>query len=268
MHLDAYLDRIGYRGPREPTDQVLRELTFRHATTIPFENLDPFLGKPVDLTPEALQRKLVESRRGGYCYEHNLLLKQALEAFGFDVTGLAARVLWNGPEDRITSRSHMLLQVDLPEGPKVVDVGFGGMTPTGVLDLREDVEQPTPHEPFRLVRRDGDWWMQGHVGDRWVTLYRFDLQRQHPVDYEASSWFLSTHASSHFTTGLIAARPVKDGRHALRNREYTFHRLGGASERRQLRDVDEVREVLDRVFGIQPPDVPQLATRLQSLFES
>lgn len=266
MNLDAYLERIAYHGPREPTLQVLRDIVWRHATSIPFENLTPFLGLPVDLSPATLQRKLVDDRRGGYCYEHNLLLMQALEALGFSVTGLAARVLWGGAEDRITPRSHMLMRVELAEGVKVIDVGFGGMTLTGVLDLRADEEQSTPHEPFRLLQRDGDWWMQAKVGEAWPTLYRFDLQRQHPLDYEASNWFLSTNPASHFTSGLIAARPVADGRHALRNRELAFHRLGGASERRTLRDVDELRAVLRDTFGLTLPDVPQLEPRLQSLF--
>lgn len=268
MNLDAYLARIGHDGPVEPTLPVLRDIVRSHATAIAFENLDPFLGLPVDLSQQALQRKLIEEGRGGYCFEHNLLLMDALQAIGFEVTGLAARVLWGGVEDRITARSHMLLRVELQEGTHLVDVGFGGMTPTGVLELRPDVEQPTPLEPFRLVQRDGDWWLQGRVGDAWPTLYRFDLQRQHPLDYEASNWFLSTHPSSHFTYGLSAARPVAEGRWALRNRELAFHRRGAASERRTLRDVDELRTVLRETFGITLPQVPQLEPRLQSLFDS
>ncbi len=268
MSLDAYLDRIRYAGPRQPTLPVLRDIVLAHATAIPFENLNPFLALPVDLTPEALHHKLVEERRGGYCFEHNLLLMRALTEVGFDVSGLAARVLWNGPEDRVTSRSHMLLRVDLAQGTHLVDVGFGGMTPTGVLDLRADDGQPTPHEPFRLVQRDGDWWMQAKVAGNWPTLYRFDLQRQHPVDFEAVNWYLSTHPSSHFTSGLVLALPAADGRHALRNRELAFHRLGGASERRTLQDVDELLTTLRDVFGLVLPDVPQLRPRLQSLFAS
>lgn len=266
MDLDAYLDRIGYHGPRAPSLQVLRDVAFRHAVSIPFENLNPFLGLPVDLSPEALERKLVRDGRGGYCFEHNLLLLRALETMGFEATGLSARVLWNGTDDRITARSHMLLRVELDGATRVLDVGFGGMTLTGVLDLRADGGQATPHEPFRLLQRDGDWFMQANVGGEWPTLYRFDLQRQHPIDYEAANWFLSTHSSSHFTSGLIAARPAVDGRHALRNRELAFHRLGGGSERRTLRDIDEVRAVLHDTFGLALPDVPQLEPRLQSLF--
>ena len=96
--LDAYLDRIGYAGPRTPTHDVLAAIHFHHALAIPFENLNPLLRLPVRLDVASLQAKLVHARRGGYCYEHNLLLSAALGAIGFRVTWLAARVLWNAPE--------------------------------------------------------------------------------------------------------------------------------------------------------------------------
>jgi len=33
----------------------------------------------------------VSARRGGYCYEHNLLFRAVLDTLGFETTGLAAR---------------------------------------------------------------------------------------------------------------------------------------------------------------------------------
>lgn len=266
MNLQAYLHRIGYDKPVAPTLEVLRAIVYHQATAIAFENLNPLLGLPVSLAPADLERKLVVERRGGYCFEHNLLLAQALQTMGFAVSGLAARVLWTRQEDEITARSHMLLRVDLDACTYLVDVGFGGLTLTGVLALQADVVQDTPHEPFRLLRRDGDWWMQAKVRGDWATLYRFDLQRQHPIDYEACNYYLSTHPSSHFVTGLVAARPVADGRYALRNRELAFHACSGASERRTLASVDEVLAVLENKLGLQLPQIPQLQTRLAALF--
>ena len=191
---------------------------------------------------------------------------RALEAIGFDVAGLAARVLWTQPPDRITPRTHMLLKVELDEGTHVVDVGFGGMTPTGVLALEYGRVQDTPHEPFRLLQCDGDWWMQAQVRGEWGTLYRFDLQRQYPVDYQATNHYLSTSPASHFTTGLSAALPFDGGRYALRNRDFSVHRIGQDSQTRTLADTAELREVLHDTFGVALPDVPQLQPRLQALF--
>ena len=77
LDLDAYLERIGYRGPVEPTRGVLDELHLGHVTRIPFENLDILLGLPIRLDLESLQRKLVQGRRGGYCFEHNTVFAAA-----------------------------------------------------------------------------------------------------------------------------------------------------------------------------------------------
>src|SRR5258706_13268600 len=152
IDLDAYFRRIGYSGERTPTLDTLRALQCRHTEAIPFENLNPLLGWPVRLDAASLEQKLVRDGRGGYCFEQNLLFLHVLKALGFSVLGLAARVLWNVPAGVITSRSHMLLRVDIGEEPYIADVGFGGQVLTGPLRLEPDTEQATPHEPFRLLR--------------------------------------------------------------------------------------------------------------------
>src|SRR5262245_38213377 len=189
IDLDVYFERIGYAGPRTPTLESLRALHARHPEAIAFENLDPLLGRPVSLDIRALQQKLVRDRRGGYCFEHNVLFSHVLAALGFAVTGLAARVLWNQPDDAVTARSHMLLRVDIEGGAHVADVGFGLQTLTGPLRLEPDVEQATPHEPFRLAGVGGAFKMQSKIDGAWRTLYRFDLQEQFGVDYEIANYY-------------------------------------------------------------------------------
>ena len=249
----AYLRRIGHGAPTAPTLETLASIVRHHAAAIPFENLNPLLGWPVRLDLSSLEEKLVAGGRGGYCFEHNLLLRAVLQAIGFRVTGLAARVLWNQPDDAITARGHMVLRVDLDDGPRIVDVGFGGMTLTGVLRLVPEVEQTTPHERFRLLERGGTFTQQALVAGAWKTTYRFDLQEQFPIDYEVTNYFLSTHPSSHFVTSLVAARAAAGRRYALRNRQFAIHHLGGDTERRTLDRDDELREVLARDFHIAVP---------------
>jgi N-hydroxyarylamine O-acetyltransferase len=115
--LDAYFARIGYLGGRTPTLERLETIIARHTEAIPFENLNPLLRWPVPLDPASLEEKMVRGGRGGYCFEPNLLLKNVLNALGYRVTGLAARVLWNAPEGAITSRGHMLPGVVKGEPP-------------------------------------------------------------------------------------------------------------------------------------------------------
>src|SRR5580704_18152588 len=157
VDLDAYLARIGYDGPREATLPVLCALHALHPAAIAFENLDPVLGRPVSLDLDALQSKLLGQRRGGYCFEQNAVFRSALEALGFAVTPLIARVVWMAPPDRpLGPRSHMLLKVDLPEGPYIADVGFGGQLSSAPLKLAEGLEQPTAEASFRLLPVAGD----------------------------------------------------------------------------------------------------------------
>lgn len=263
--LTAYFDRIGFGGETRPDRATLAALVAAHTGTIPFENLNPFLGLPVPLSLEALVDKLVDQRRGGYCYEQNGLFSHVLEAIGFEFTPLAARVLWMQSDEAVTPRTHKLLLVNLPEGRVLADVGFGGAVCTGVLDLVADTPQNTPHERFRLLRSNGEWRQQIEIGDDWRTTYRFDLSPQFAVDDELGNWWTSASPASHFTFSLIAARSPAGRRHVLRNFDYAVHVPGQESERRRLAGPEEVCEVLEGDFGIEPPDRHALAARLESI---
>lgn len=263
--LRAYFDRVGFSGKARPDRETLTALVAAHTGTIPFENLNPFLGLPVELSPEALVEKLVHRRRGGYCYEQNGLFSQVLETVGFSFTPLAARVLWLQSDEAVTPRTHKLLMLDLPEGPVLADVGFGGAVCTGVLELRADVAQTTPHERFRLQQMDGLWRQQIEIGGEWRSTYQFDLIPQLHVDDELGNWWTSASPASHFTFSLIAARSPAGRRRALRNFDYSVHVPGNDSERRRLDGPKEVCAVLERDFGIEIPDRELLRARLETL---
>ncbi|MFC4762707.1 arylamine N-acetyltransferase family protein [Dyella koreensis] len=263
--LAAYLRRIGYQAPVQPDLATLRALVAAHVAAIPFENLDPLLRVPVVIELEAIERKLVHAGRGGYCFEQNHLLRAALSAIGYEVTGLIARVLWGRDEDAITAQSHMLLRVDLAGESWLVDVGFGGQTLTGALKLEADTVQPSAHEPYRLLHADGVWRMQTLVRDTWGTLYRFDLQPRYPVDYVVANHYTSTYPESHFLHMLVVARSLPGRRLNLRNRDFVIHHLGGESVRRTLQNVAEIRDVLQREFSIRLPEHPELDQRLDAL---
>jgi N-hydroxyarylamine O-acetyltransferase len=265
LDLDAYFRRIGYGGSRAPTLETLRALHLRHPLAITFENLDPFLRRPVPLDLPSLEAKLVQRGRGGYCFEHNLLFKHALDALGFRVTGLSARVLWNLPDGVILPRTHMLLRVALDDQDYIADVGFGGQTLTAPMRLTAGIEQTTPHEPFRLLEVPEGFLMQALVGGEWRPLHRFDLQEQLLPDYELANWYISTHPQSRFVNNLTVARPAADRRYALLNAEFAVHHLGGPSEYRRLAGAAEIRRVLQEVFGLTLPEGPELDAALERL---
>ncbi len=266
VDIDSYFQRIGYAGSRDPTLATLAALHLHHPQIIPFENLDPLLKRPVRLDTEALENKLIFGGRGGWCFEHNLLLSRVLQAIGFRVTGLAARVTWNAPDDLVRARSHMLLRIDgLDAGPHIADVGFGGLTLTGPLRLVADVEQATPHETFRLLEADGTFVLQAQLRDAWKSLYNFDLQPQVLPDYEVWNWHLCHHPDSPFVNNLMAARVTLDRRYGLFNNKLSIHPLRGESQHTLLTTAAEMRGTLEHLFGIRLPGDPGLDAALTRL---
>jgi N-hydroxyarylamine O-acetyltransferase len=266
LDLEAYFRRIGYAGGRAATIDSLRALHRLHPQAIAFETLNPLAGWPVALDLAALQRKLVAGGRGGYCFEHNLLFSAVLRRLGFQVTWLAGRVLWGREDDAQTTRSHMVLRIDLDGESYIADVGFGARCLTAPLRLALDVAQPTPHEPFRLVLApDGALRLQVHVEDAWKSLYRFDLTAQFAIDYEVANYYLSTHPDSHFRHHLFAARSEPGLRYGLFDSQLSIHTVGGASEKRTLSSIAEMRTALTEQFRIALPDAPELDEALARL---
>ena len=257
LDLTGYFARIGYRGAADPTLDVLQELVTAHTQTIPFENLDPLLGVPVDdLNPEALADKLVHRRRGGYCYEHNGLMGYVLEELGFGVRRFAARVVWGAaPGAAVPSLTHTLLGVAPPGAPQLflVDVGFGGQTPTSPLRLETGSVQQTTHEPYRLQGRADTLVLQAEIRGEWQSLYEFATKTAPPIDLVVGSWYVSTHPSSHFVTTLMASLVTADGRCNLSGRHLSVHG-GGGTQKFELPDAATVVDVLGDRFGINLAD--------------
>src|SRR5215470_125826 len=156
VDLDAYCARIGYDGPRTPTLATLRALHELHPAAIPFEAVDVLLGRGVDIAPAVVDAKLIGSRRGGYCHEHNGLFKRVLKAIGFPVESLMARVLLNVPIGKTLPRGHVALRVMVDGEPWLADVGFGGCVATAPLRMNTPELQRTRHETFRVLAKGDD----------------------------------------------------------------------------------------------------------------
>ena len=272
--LTAYLARIGYEGPTDPTTEVLVGLVAAHNRSIPFENLDPVFGVPVfDLSEAALTDKLVHRRRGGYCYEHNGLMGYVLERLGYGVERFAGRVVWmSEPGAPLPARTHQVLGVTVPgvSGRQRVDVGFGGQTLTSPIDLAVGRVQATRHEPYRLTEGSEGLVLQCEIAGTWQPLYEFTDRPQPRVDLEVGSWYVSTHPKSPFVTGLTAARVTDDARWNLRGRQLAVHR-DGITEKTRFETADQVLAALTDTFGIDLTDVAApdvLAARVGQLLDA
>ena len=251
MDLEAYFDRIGYDGKREPTGEVLEALQLAHATHIPFENLDILLGRPIRLDLASLQAKIVTGRRGGYCFEHNRLFWAVLESMGYAVTPLAARVRLGS--SRLRARTHMLLMVTIDHAPLITDVGFGAGGLLHPIPLVANQPVRIYAWQYRLIREETFWVLQTLSETGWFDLYAFSLERQHPIDYEVANYYVSTHPASQFTQGLFVQQATPSRRCLLNDDALTIEHAPGKSSVREIRDKNERLGVLAEIFDLHFP---------------
>jgi N-hydroxyarylamine O-acetyltransferase len=254
VNLDAYFRRIDYAGPTTPTRATLDALCLAHVSSIPFENLDVLLGRGIDLSDDAVEQKLITSGRGGYCFEHNPLFFRVLTQLGFKGKLISARVRLQRPRDFTPPRTHTFVQLDLEGERWLADVGVGGLSPTSALRLDTEGEQPTPHEPRRIVREGALLFHQVKLGDSWNDVCEFTGEEMHPIDREVGNWFTSAHPNSHFRNRLLAARALEGGgRVTLLNRELTLRRPGAEPLVTLLPNPEALLSALDEHFSLRFP---------------
>src|SRR5262245_23238155 len=251
----SWLNRIGYYGSLEPTLDTLHRLIFAHSHAIAYESLDIMLGRTPRLDIASLQRKMISGGRGGYCLEQNMLFREGLRSLGYKITSLQGRVVRGMAIDAPRPAIHMLLQVHMPEGPYLADVGFGNLAPTCALLLRSGIEQETPHEPMRFIDVGGELTLQAKLRDTWEHIYRVIPYPRYDGEYEITNWYTGTHPDAPYQSNIIAARPGPNRtRITIFNRRVTVRHATGEAERRQLSDEADFRTVLRDEFGLAMSD--------------
>lgn len=251
MDLSAYFTRIEYSGESAISHDTLRALHRAHVMTVPFENLDGYRGVPVSLEPADLFAKIVTARRGGYCFELNGLFSLLLEAMGFEVTRLIARV-WYGAKPPYP-RSHQVLLVRVGEESWLVDVGFGG---NGLLEPIPLLAGPIARqldEQFRLTSLEsGEFLLQCLVHAEWESLYAFTLEPYCPVDYRYANYFHSHSPDSLFMQRRVCTIPTREGRTTLVDQSLNIRRYG-KNEKSVIESEAAYARVLREHFGIVLP---------------
>jgi N-hydroxyarylamine O-acetyltransferase len=258
LDLDNYFERIGYTGPRAPTLEVLKAIHRLHPRAIPFENLNPLTRRAVKLDLESVERKLVDDRRGGYCFEQNALLANVLIELGFQVTPLLGRVLWGREPGAVPPRTHMVLRIDLDNEAWIADVGFGSVTLTSPLRLTPGLAQRTDLGIFRLADASHDaLYLEVQARDQtWSRVYRFDLHPVEWIDYETSNWYTSTSPEAVFANNLIVCRVLQETRLTLLNDQLNERAADGGIVREQrLASADELAACLRDRFGLSTGDI-------------
>ncbi|HWU62006.1 MAG TPA: arylamine N-acetyltransferase [Ensifer sp.] len=261
MHFDLkeYLQRIGItETPTEASAETLGRLQLAQARHITFENMDPLTGKVPDLSPEALWRKLVENRRGGYCFEVNALFGMALSALGFDAMPIMARVRNGAP--RGGPRSHRCFIVTVADRKYLADCGFGGGAPFTPVELDIAAPQDIMGETYR-VRRDEDTQeevLERQVPDGWYGLYGFERAPAFEPDFEAANFVTARWEKAPFPHNLMMARVTESGRNTLFNRALKVTRHGESATRR-IETSEDFEKAMTGLFGL-PPQSELFAT--------
>jgi arylamine N-acetyltransferase len=252
FELNSYLRRIRLRA-----NSSFAELHRAHVSTILFENLDPFVGIPVSLDPDRIARKLVDAGRGGYCFEHNLLFKRALEAGGARVEPMLARVRNGRPASSTPPLTHLLLRVECEGALWHADVGFGQGT----------LLEPIPFGPggpyeqsgwvYRVVEEGQLLVLQTQADEGWADLYEFRPEPSPAVDIEVSNWFTCTHPHSRFVTALLVTEHGRDGTRTTLSDfsgEMLLSVQTPTGSKREPVAREDVPALLERRFGLREPE--------------
>ncbi len=261
VDLDDYFRRVGFRTTPRADQATLESLHALHVDAIPFEALDVLTDRGISLALPAIEEKLVQRRRGGYCLEQNLLLMNVLQQLGFAVEGLSARVRWMLPDEApATPRTHVALKVRLGDRQWLADVGFGGSSLPCPLNLETAEVQSTCHESYRLLPRAGGWRVALLRQGQWYPLYDICDDPQSMADYEMMNWFTSAHPDSHFRRDLRVARTTPQYRYTLNNSRFTISSGDQVLEQRDL-EAGQLAASLTDTFGlaVEPHWMPALA---------
>jgi N-hydroxyarylamine O-acetyltransferase len=250
MNTTQYLERIRFDAAVKADLETLRGLQLAHMMTIPFENLDIGLKRAIKIDKGSLWEKLINEKRGGFCYELNGLFAWLLQQIGFQVTYLNARV-FDREGNMGIDFDHLALLVQIPSQPGrwLVDVGFGDsyMEP---LNFDDRGEQAQGLRAYRIEQITEGFvvWQRNYDGS-WERHYFFDLQpRTFPEEYRSACLFHQTSPESPFTRGSIISKATPTGRVSLEDGRLILTENGRRTER--LLETDEYRALLKEYFDV------------------
>lgn len=255
MEVGTYLDRIGYNGPLNLTDETLRALHRAHMLSVPFENLDIPLGNKIAISVPTFYDKIVGRGRGGFCYELNGLFGWLLEQLGFNVTLHSVRV-FDGEEPG-SEFDHIVLQIHLKER-WLADVGFGDsfLEP---MRLDEFSEQEQQDSWYRLSREEDEWTiLRRRLGSQWEPLYAFTLVSRRLEEFSEMCDYHQTSPDSSFTQKRICSLATEKGRISLSDMCLIVTESGKCEEM-ELGNIEEYGQALRRYFGLQVEGLERLA---------
>jgi len=244
MRVDAYLDRMRYDGPTNPTAETLRRLHRAHMMSVPFENLDIHLGVPIVLSVPVFYEKIAARRRGGYCYELNGLFAWLLAELGFRVALLSARVTTAGQLGAEFDHLLILVEHDLRW---IADVGFGD---SSLEPLRIEAGRVEDHDGYSIAGNGDTWTMQRRRDGVPKPEYVFSMTPRRLNEFDSRNVFQQTSPESHFTQKSICSLATPTGRISLSGRTLIVT-SEGRREEREIESAADYGHILADEFGFE-----------------
>jgi len=249
MHISDYLSRLGLDALPPPNLDGLHLLQDHHMRRVPFENLDVLLGRPLDLSPAALFEKIVNRKRGGYCFELNTLYAYLLSEAGFSPVPLLARVWLRDPIET-PPRTHLVYRVNLNGEDWISDVGFGGRAARVPLKIEDGYEIDDGDGRIRIQADAGFGYRISRFQDGvWSDQYTVETQAAHHADILSGNHWTECHPQSHFRLGIGVGLFTRQGRTSFYGGTLT-HR-GQQTTSQDIRGVGPTLDVLKSEFGLE-----------------
>lgn len=251
--LQSYLKRIGLSQHPSANLEGLTKLVQAQSFSIAFENLDVLAGMPILYSPDQVVEKILRQGRGGYCFEVNGLLAEALEILGFSYKKLMARVSYNRPTPG--PRTHLVYAVTCEEKDWLVDVGFGGPGLTEPAPLVPGTEFTQNGATFRIIEEpNSNLHLQRRIADKWEGLYIISQEPILPIDIEVANHFVSTWTRSPFRSIFMCLLPTKEGLVTLQGTDLVELNADLAPiQRTPLKNATDLKAIMKTVFKIELP---------------
>jgi N-hydroxyarylamine O-acetyltransferase len=249
MNLRKYLDRIGFMGSPNVSIDTLKELHEKHMYSVPFENLDIHTGKEIKLNLENFENKIINLKRGGFCYELNGLFYDLLKSIGFDVKMVSGRVI-NEEDVPGAEFDHMVLIVKIEDEEYLADVGFGDSF-ISPLWINPDYVNEDSAGYYQIVKEDENnlKLLRSQDGVLFTPKYLFSMEKRELNEFEKMCEYHQTSPKSHFTKNKLCSQANKNGRITLINNKLIITR---DKEREEIpvHGEEEFNENLMKYFGL------------------
>ena len=247
VFLDKYLDRIGIKGELHPDLETLKNIQKQHLINIPFENIDIFINRSLDLNTDRLFAKIVEEKRGGICYELNGLLLKLLKEIGYDVKYISGRI-----RDEGTDLDHILLLININNEKYIVDVGFKDnyLYP---IKLIQDLVQENYDNNYKIKKIDKDKYQLIKIIDSNESiLYTFTTEEKDLSYFNARCKYFETTPNTYFTSNPFSAIETEDGKIFITDKKLRITK-NNKSEIKEIKSEEEFYFYLEKLFKIKLP---------------